>query len=142
MRIESWNPNAGGAEFSKVSVDRLVKAAKVIRAATKRRLTQEIGKGWSKKHPVQTRINRPIYKSGPYAGAAWTARQFGQSLDSIRVVQQKTPVTKKISKRKNVRIYAGHYLAFYADIFEFYRPFMRPAFEESIPMVKTLIGAK
>jgi hypothetical protein len=37
--------------------------------------------------------------------------------------------------------YVGHYKAYYADIVEFYTPFMRPAFEEALPMIKTIIGA-
>jgi len=124
------------ATFENVAVERLVKAAKVVRAKTKRKLAEQIGRGKT------TGINRPVYLTGDYAGEPWTAREFGQMLDSVRVVRKRTKVRKALSKKRSVRIYAGHYLAFYANIFEYYRPFMRPALEESVPMIKTLIGAK
>jgi len=124
------------ATFENVAVERLVKAAKVVRAKTKRKLAAQIGRGKT------TGINRPVYLTGDYAGEPWTAREFGQMLDSVRVVRKRTKVRKALSKKRSVRIYAGHYLAFYANIFEYYRPFMRPALEESVPMIKTLIGAK
>lgn len=136
MRIERWDPNRMDATFENVAVERLVKAAKVVRAKTKRKLAAQIGRGKT------TGINRPVYLTGDYAGEPWTAREFGQMLDSVRVVRKRTKVRKALSKKRSVRIYAGHYLAFYANIFEYYRPFMRPALEESVPMIKTLIGAK
>lgn len=136
MRIERWDPNRMDATFENVAVERLVKAAKVVRAKTKRKLAEQIGRGKT------TGINRPVYLTGDYAGEPWTAREFGQMLDSVRVVRKRTKVRKALSKKRSVRIYAGHYLAFYANIFEYYRPFMRPALEESVPMIKTLIGAK
>ena len=136
MRVEYWNPNQYDQTFENITVDRLVKAAKVVRASTKKRLSSELGKGKT------TGINRPVYMTGDKAGEPYTAREFGQMMSSIRLVQKRTKVRKALSKKKNIRIYAGHYLAFYANIFEFYRPFMRPAFEQSVPMIKTLIGAK
>jgi hypothetical protein len=42
----------------------------------------------------------------------------------------------------NIRVYAGNYLAYYADIFEFYTPFMRPAFNESMNEVKSICGVE
>ena len=136
MRVSDWNPNRMDQTFEDVSVGRLVKAANVVRAATKRHLAGQIGAG------ATTGINRPVYRSGDYAGAFWTARDFGEMADSIRIVRQRTKVRKALSKKRNVRIYVGHKKAFYANIFEFYRPFLRPAFDESVPMMKTLIGAK
>ena len=137
MRMYEWNPNKADATFQKTGVDFLVKAAKVIRNNAKKRLAQEIGKGKT------TGINRPV--SGPNAPrwplVPWTARTFGELMYSIRVVQQKTPITKKISKKRNVRVYAGQYMAFYPQIFEFYRPFFRPAVEESIPTIEATIKA-
>ena len=124
------------ATFEGIAVERLVKAAKVVRAAAKRRLSGQIGRG------ATTGISRPVYRSGDYAGAFWTARDFGEMLKSVRVVRQKTKSGKALSKKRNVRVYVGHKKAFYANIFEFYRPFIRPAFEESIPAIKTLLGVK
>jgi len=136
MRLESWNPSAYDQSFEDVAVERLVKAANIVRAAAKRRLAGQIGRG------AITGINRPVYRKGDYAGVKWTAREFGQLMKSIRVTRKKSKSGRAFLKAKNVRVYAGHYLAFYADIFEHYRPFMRPALEDSMPMIKTLIGVK
>jgi len=136
MKVAYFNPNKMDAEFEAIAVERLVKAAKVVRAATKRKLATQIGRG------TQTGISRPVYRSGKYAGVNWTARDFGQTMKSVRIVRQRTKVRRALSKKRNVRVYCGHFLDFYANIFEYYKPFMRPAFEQSIPMIKTLIGAK
>ena len=129
MRVEAWNPNKMDATFEHVAVERLIKAANIVKAAARR------------KCPVGT-VSRPMYRTGPYAGQAWTARDAGRLRKSIRVVRKKTLVRKAFSKKRNVLVIAGHYLAFYAAIVESSKPFMRPALEESIPMIKTLIGAK
>ena len=129
MHVEAWNPNRMDATFENVAVERLVKAARIVKAAARRRC------------PVGT-ISRPMYRTGNYKGQPWTARDAGRLRKSIRVVRKKTPTGKAFSKKKNVRVYCGHYLAYYAAIVEHSKPFMRPAIEESIPMVKTLIGAK
>ena len=51
-------------------------------------------------------------------------------------------MASKVADFTNVRIYAGNKMAYYADIFEFYTPFMRPAFNESLNEVKTICGAE
>lgn len=129
MRVENWNPNAFDETFENVAIERLVEASEVVANAARR------------KCPVGT-ISRPIAKTGRYAGQAWTARDAGQLKKSIRVVQKKSKGGVALSKKRNVRIYAGHYLAYYAAIVEFFKPFMRPALESSLPEVKEIIGAK
>lgn len=130
MRVENFNPNTMDETFESICIDRLVEAANVV-AASARRLC-----------PVGT-VSRPIYKKGPYAGQAWTARDKGQLKKSIRVVRLKTKSGKAFSKKRNVRVYAGHYLAYYAKIVEFNgKAFLRPALNASIPEVKEIIGAK
>jgi len=136
MRLESWNPSAFDQDFENVAIERLVKAANIVRATAKRKLSAKIGKGET------TGISRPIYKTGRYAGQAWTKRDFGELMKSIRVTQKKSKYGKVLWKKRNVRVYVGNYLAYYADIFEFSKPFMRPALMESLPMIKTLIGVK
>jgi len=128
MRVESFNPNRIDATFDYVATERLVKAAKVVAAAVRR------------KCPVGT-ISRPIYRSGPYAGQPWTSTDAGRLRKSVRVVQKRSK-TGRLSKKKSVRVYAGTYLAYYANIVEFSRPFMRPALAETLHMVKSMIGAK
>lgn len=129
MRIESFNPNKFDKEFENVAIERLVGAAKVVASAARRRC------------PVGT-TTRPIYKSGPYAGQSWTARDAGQLKKSIRVVRKKTKSGKAFSKKRNVRIYVGNFLAYYASIVEHSKPFMRPGFESSMGEVKQIIGVK
>lgn len=129
VRIAYWNPNRADREFEHIAIERLIKAAKIVKAAARRRC------------PVGT-IERPVH------GDPYTMRKPGQLRKSIRVVRKKTPTGRAFSKKRNVRIYAGHFLAFYAHWVEHgtsrtpAQPFLRPALEESIPMIKTLIGAK
>jgi len=134
MRIANWNPNAINKTLENVTTKRLLKAAKVVAAATKKNLAASIGSGET------TGINRPVYRSGDYAGQYWTAREAGMLLSSVRVVQKKSKTGKLMWKRKNVRIYAGHKKAFYAEIYEFYKPFMRPALASTQDMVLQMIG--
>ena len=126
LRIEGWNPNKFDVEFDTVTRDRLMKAAKIVKAAVRRRC------------PVGT-VTRPMYRSGPYAGTEWTARDGGALRKSVRVVEKKTK-TGRISKKKNVRVYVGNHFAYYADIVEFSRPFMRPAWAETQHIVESIIG--
>ena len=137
MLVESWNPNVADQEFENVAVERLVKAANIMRAAIRR------------KCPIGT-ISRPMYQTGDYRGQPWTSRDNGRLRRSIRVTRKKTKTGKAFSKKRNVRVYGGSYPpgirdeddAFYIAIVEYYTPFMRPAVDESIPMIKTLIGVK
>lgn len=126
MRIEGWNPNRFDLEFDTITLERLEKAARVVKAVVRRRC------------PVGT-ISRPMYRSGKYKGQDWTSRDAGRLRKSVRIRGLKTKTGRK-SKKKNVRIYVGDKMAWYADIVEFYTPFMRPAWEEAAPMVETIIG--
>lgn len=129
VRIENWNPNVADQEFEDVAVGRLVEAAEVVASVVRR------------KCPVGT-VSRPMYKTGPYAGAPWTARDAGQLKRSIRVVRKKTKSGKALSKKRNVRVYAGTELAYYASIVEHSRPFMRTGFESVMPQVKDIVGVR
>ena len=129
MRVESFNPNKFDATFEHIAVERLVEAAEGVKDAVKRRC------------PTGT-VSRPMYRSGPYAGQDWTARDAGQLKKSVRVVRKKTKSGKAFSKKRNVRVYAGAKLPYYASIVEFSRPFMRPGFESVIGQVKEIIGVK
>ncbi len=134
MRVEYWDTEGAYRDFSNVSKERVLKAAHVIKRAVARHLRSQIGKGKT------TGINRPVYLTGKYAGENWTAREAGRMLKSIRVVQDKEHFGREVFGIGTTRIYAGDYLAFYADIFEFYRPFMRPAVEEVLGQVKEIMG--
>ena len=127
-RIEHWNPNRQDELFDHIAMKRLVKAAHIVKAAARR------------KCPVGT-LSRPMFRSGPYAGQSWTSTDAGRLRKSIRVVQKKTK-TGRLTKKRNVRIIAGHFTAYYANIVEFRTPYMRPALAESLHMIKSMMGAK
>jgi len=129
MRVESFNPNKFDQEFENVAIERLVEAAEVVADEARRRC------------PVGT-VSRPMYKAGRYAGQPWTARDGGKLKESIRVVQKKSKSGKPLSKKRNVRIYAGTWFAYYANIVEHYTPFMRTAISNSLSAVKSIIGAR
>ena len=129
VRITDWNPNKMDATFENVALDRLIKAAEVIKNKVK------------SKTPVGT-ISHPMYKKGPYHDQPWTARDAGQLKKSVRVVRKKTKSGKALSRKRNIRVYAGNYLAYYANIVEFYTPFMSIGFESALGEVKEIIGAK
>jgi len=135
MYVEYWKPEAAYRDFSDVSEKRVLNAANVIKNAVRRHLQSQIGTGET------TGISRPAYKTGRYAGQPWTARNFGELLKSVRVTQKKEIGTLVWSKQ-NVRIYCGNFSAYYASIFEFDKPFMRPAVEETLAEVKEIMGVK
>ena len=117
-------------------MDRLEAAALRIAMETRRNLRARIGSGKT------TGITRPMYKSGPYAGQYWTARNFGELVQSIRVVRKRTAGGKALSKKLNIRVYAGHKAAYYARIFEYSKPFMRPAIDSTLAEVREILGVK
>jgi hypothetical protein len=131
MRIENWDHTAFD-HFKGVAYKDLLTAAYVVKDKTARMCRGQI------KH----NISRPVYKKGPYAGEPWTARHAGELVRSIRVVQKKEDMGlqngSRIADFTNIRVYAGNYLAYYADIFEYYTPFMRPAFEASMSEIKEI----
>lgn len=129
MRVENWNPNVADQAFEGVAIERLVKAAHVVADAARARC------------PVGT-VSRPIYKRGPYAGQAWTARDAGQLKRSIRITQKHSKSGKPLMRKRNVRVYAGTFLAYYSSIVEHSKPFMRPALAASLGQIKSIIGAR
>ena len=129
MRVSNWNPNVADESFENIAIERLVKAAEILADNARR------------KCPVGT-VSRPMYKTGPYAGQAWTARDAGQLKRSIRVVRKHSKSGKPLQRKRSIRTYAGHYKAFYASIVEHSKPFMRPALTQSLAAMRSAIGAK
>lgn len=136
MRVEYWNPEAAYKDFSDISEKRVLKAANVIKNAVRRHLQSQIGTGET------TGISRPMYKTGRYRGQPWTARNFGELLKSVRITRKKEMYGTLVWSKQNIRVYVGNYLAYYASILEFYRPFMRPAVEATLSEVKEIMGTK
>ena len=133
MKVEYWRPEEAYRDFSDISKARLLKAAHVIKDAVHRRLRSQIGTGKT------TGISRPMYKSGPYKNVDWTKRDFGELLRSVRVTEKKEQGTE-VWHRQNVRVYVGNYFAYYANIFEHSKPFMRPAVEDTLDQVRDILG--
>ncbi len=128
MRVESWNPSSMDENFENVSLGRLAAAARVIALAT------------SSNCPVGT-ISHPMYQRGKYANQNWTSRDAGRLKKSVRVTRKRTSGGRAFSRKKSIRVYAGHYMAWYANIVEHYTPFMRPAQSQTLSEVKAIIGA-
>ena len=126
MRVSNWNPQKYDAEFINASMDRLRKAAEVVAAKARSNC------------PVGT-ISRPIYKTGPYAGCTWTARDAGALKKTIRVVE-KHELGTEMSRIRNVRVYAGNFNVYYAKIVEYAgKKFLRPALNESKAEIKSIL---
>ena len=155
MRVK-WRQNEVNTFVEGIAVGRLYDAGGILRDGVRTKLKSQLNKGWLagprkarkpgskpyKPSPGKFKISRPRYRSGDYADAPWTARDWGTLKRSVRLTKKLTPVKKALSKKRSVRVYAGHYLAFYADIFEYYRPFFRPAMRESESRMKTALGVK
>ena len=126
MRVAKFKPSKYDEKFFDVSYDRLKYGAEILANEVRRRC------------PVGT-ITRPMYSSGPYAGEKWTARDAGQLKGSVRVVEKKERWGFELYRARNVRVYVGHYLAYYARVVEYYTPFMRPAWRATLRKVKLAI---
>ena len=131
MRVENWDPHVADELIMNASMERINKAAEVL--AGNARALCKVGT-----------ISRPMYKKGPYAGQNWTARDAGMLKKSIRVVEKsdiKGYYTSRTiaAEHRNVRVYAGHYLAWYAAIVEFYTSFLRRAMVQSVPSMKNVL---
>jgi len=140
MRVENWSWREADNMVVKTTRKRLLKAAELIAGKVRQNLKRQIGTGKT------TGISRPAYKTGPYAGQAWTARNFGELLHSVRVVERKEDKYgfalaqfTSLGNYGEVRVYAGNYMAYYARIFEYTKPFMRPAVEASKAEVKRIL---
>ena len=126
MRVRNWNPKKYDPIFAEASMDRIRTGAALIAAEIRVRC------------PVGT-VSRPMYKTGRYEGKDWTMRDAGMLKRSIRVVE-KEETGWKVWQDKDVRVYVGHYLAWYAQIVEYYTPFVRPAWRSSLSVVKSVIA--
>lgn len=138
MRIENWDPTAFD-DYVKIAYSGLLDAAYQCKDEAVRNLRSKIGAGKT------TGISRPVYKKGKYAGKFWTAREFGNLLKSIRVVE-KTNAQGKVEDQKNVRVYAGSKKAYYALIFEYGfktgGAFLRPAFHRTVSKLAGIMQEK
>ena len=131
MRVANWNWQKANEMVMRGSLKRARKAAGIVA----NRVRQNC--------PVGT-ILRPMYRTGPHAGQAWTARDAGRLKKSVRIVERRedkfgVAFTSFGIMHGIVRVYAGTYLAYYARIVEYSRPFMRPAVESCKGKVKQIM---
>lgn len=131
-RIAFWDVKPLNREIMRNGMKRLRKAGEVVKRK-------------ARSSPVVNRstISRPMYETGRYAGQFWTARDAGALKKTIRVVVKREGeyagyITIKAGQLE-VRIYAGTAKVYYAQIVEFYTPFMRPALEASKSQIKSIM---
>jgi len=134
VRVSNWNPQQFDGEFMNASMERLNLAAELIKMRARLNLRRQIGQGKT------TGISHGPYKTGKYAGQPWTARDFGSLLKTLRVVKKKEQYGTLIGTvGKNIRVYAGNYLVWWAAIFEYYRPYFRTALNESKAEIRSIL---
>ena len=126
-RVSKWQPQKFDGEFLNASMIRLRKAANLIADRAR------------SKCPVGT-ITRPIYKTGPYAGVEWTKRDAGALKKTIRVVEKNDQNGSPMAEGRNIRVYAGSWMVYYAKIVEYAgKKFMRPALNSSKNEVRNIL---
>jgi hypothetical protein len=136
MYFKYWNPNKFDQDFENLAVERLVECGEVVAEKTRKNLKAIIGTG------KKTGFSRPVYKTGKYAGAKWTSREAGRLMKSIRVTQKKSKHGKLLWRKRNIRVYIGHFTAYYGLILEFKTPYLRSAFYNSQPEMKSILGVR
>lgn len=129
-RIAFWDFKPLHKEVTRNVMKRLEKSAEVVKRKAQ------------SKCPVGT-LSRPMYTKGRYAGQFWTARDAGALKKSIRVVKKHGAEAGGFIELRagslNIRVYAGTKKVYYAQIVEFYTPFMRPALDASISKIKSIM---
>ncbi|GAH09466.1 unnamed protein product [marine sediment metagenome] len=121
-RIDFWDVKPLNQEIMRNGMKRLRKAGGVVKSKAR------------SKCPVGT-LSRPMYKTGRYAGQYWTARDAGALKKSIRVVEKHGGeaggyITIRAGQLE-IRVYSGTAKVYYAQIVEFYTPYLRPALNAS-----------
>ena len=127
MRIVNWNWKEADEMVAKGARARQLKAANVLADEVRRRC------------PVGT-VSRPMYRRGPYAGQPWTKHDAGALKRSIRVVERDdAKFGFKLAQYGEVRVYVGHYMAWYARIVEYYNPFLRTSITSTMQRIKDIL---
>lgn len=131
-KIAFWDPKPLNKEVMRNGMSRLRKAGEIV--ARKARSAPCINR---------STVSRPMYKTGRYAGQYWTARDAGALKKTIRVVEKHGAEAGGYIEIKagqlNIRIYAGTRKVYYAQIVEFYTPFMRPALNASKSKINSIM---
>lgn len=131
-RVAGWNPTAYDEVFANMSMDVLRDAAHIIAANVRARC------------PVHEPAGVQYRKGNDKK--PWLARTGGTLKQSIRVVEKYDIQSgAKVFDNKNIRVYAGHYMAYYARIVEKIHPtkslWMRRGFTASMPAIRSLLNS-
>jgi hypothetical protein len=129
MKISFFDPTKFDVELKGECAKRIIGAANVI-------------KNYAKGECRTGTISHPMYKTGKYAGQRWTSRDAGRLKKSIRVVIPEETKHGDFRTKTNVRVYAGHYMAWYAAIVEFYSHYMRKGKNKAKSGVEAILGIK
>lgn len=135
MRVSNWHPEAYDGEIVGASMERLRKAAIVVRDAARAKAKVYVGK-----------LHGP-YRTGKYAGKVWTARDTDNLLKTIRVVEKNDGNGFAMEAYKNVWVMAGNYKTWYAQQVEYGRggwkggahPFLRPALNQNKDRIRSIL---
>jgi len=112
--------------------------------ARARKAAELLAKAVRAKCPVGTE-SHPMYKKGPHAGQPWTKRDGGSLKRSVRVTERKEEFGYEIQHISGggfsggARVYVGNYYAYYAQIVEFYTPFIRPTKDSMQGQIKSIL---
>ena len=96
------------------------------------------------KCPVGTEAH-PMYKKGKYKNSPWTKRDGGSLKRSVRVVEKDEKYGFEIQQISGggftggARVYIGNYYAYYAQIVEFYQPFIRKTADGMKGQIKSIL---
>ena len=129
-RVTYWNLDLGKELATKEAMRRLRLAGGILKRSIKANLVVAIKDGT---------YSRPPYKSGPYAGKWWTARDAGELVRSVRVAEDAEGV------HNNILIICGNSKAYWATMYEFAtnpkrgRKFFRPAISTSRSSMKAVL---
>ena len=142
MRIASWNPEEFAPEILNGCMERIEKAAIVVRDAARAKMTG-FKHTWKEHGP---------YNLGKYHGQIWTARDYDALKGTIRVTKKwdvggSGSFGFRAAQGMNVFIIAGNYKTWYAIQVENGKagwrggphPFLRPAFRESMAQIKFIV---
>jgi hypothetical protein len=129
MPVMFWNPTLADERIMERAVEKLDEIAETM--------AREIRKEIMSKGLVGT-VSRPMYRSGPYAGKYWTARDAGSMLRSVRIVKKNENGNLR---SHNVWIMVGNRKVYYAKMVEHYTPFFRPAINRSKRVARQMLAA-
>jgi len=137
MRVSNWHPEQFDGEIVGASMERLRKAAYVVRDSARSKMVG-FKHTWKEHGP---------YNSGKYAGKVWTARDYAALERTIRVVEKHGQEGFLAQAFRNVWVMAGNYKTWYAQQVEFGKAgwkggphaFLRPALNQNKDKIRSIL---